>query len=240
MACALVTILFRAWAQPTRICEYSELGCPVVFHMDYRRSTDEDPSLYLARIFAMNQDDSRDQDKDGLVDEVEADLAEAFSPFFLFDSDEPSSSFRPNYGEPLGLFQVTPVDCNSLDDYWLPEDAMVVEITYQHLYEYDAGRGACGVTWGDYHRGDNHFVRAWVLYSDGIFGLFCYKQGDSTAWAIGPCPVNSDGDTMAWWNCRLGIYLTPGKHHPRLFPQLDCGSSPDYYDEKWDGQYVSV
>ncbi|MDD5308383.1 MAG: hypothetical protein PHU25_13765 [Deltaproteobacteria bacterium] len=156
--------------------EGPEVDCDAdsgIFRVNYRYGPND--TFYYTRIFALNPDDPRDADKDGLVDTVESTLALTFAPYFRMDSDE--NSFRPDFGEPLGLYQVTPLDCGG-------EDTPTVEIRYTALFSDDGGYGACS-SCSDGHMGDNQGVSAVLEYRDGSFSLMYLSQ-----WA----GYDSDGD----------------------------------------------
>jgi hypothetical protein len=219
-----------ASAVPTKICESGN------FRLDYRLNADEDEKLYLARIFALNPQDPRDQDKDTLVDEVEATLAETFSPSFVFDREEPAGSFYPEYGEPLPLYQVTPSNCSS-------NSGMEIRIKYQYLFSDDGGYAASCSGCVDDHTGDNQSLTAVVEYEHGVMRLLRYTAAkdqvlcafqssdeDDPCFADAPERTYFWNEVTIWTGCAGAVYLAPGKHHAYFNgPRFSCFDS--WYSE---------
>jgi hypothetical protein len=187
-----------------------------------------------------------------LVDSVERDLAELFSPFFLFDSNENGGadvSFRPLLGEPLGLYQVTPRDCD--------DGQATLAIRYQILFNDDGGWHQCSGGTVDEHVGDNDTTTATVVYDDGLFRLQRFGKSVShhhnQMLVAGPFDLcdssndwcwywNDEDEKVQWDGCHAGMYLSSGKHHVYFFgPVNECVDS--WYsgysirEDRWNGGY---
>jgi hypothetical protein len=130
-------------------------------------------------VMAMSPDDERDMDGDTLVDWVENRIAQEFVPILAFDEDE--NALSTWMGEPITIFQVSPITCGMTEAY-LPEygPSSVVVITYQFLFHWDGGYASRGSDTNCYlfddHRGDNTAIRLHLAYRDGRFTLIYLKN----------------------------------------------------------------
>lgn len=148
-----------------------------------------------------------DQDWDGLDDLAELDLAEAFSPYLLFDSSEAA---RQDF-EPVTLFQVRPLRDEGTH--------LTVRVRYIFLFEHDGGYGPSSVC-GDSHPGDNDNLFMDLRSSDGGITFSLLR-------------INLDRfeyprDTLASFVERSHprLYLSGSKHHQYFNREYDEQDSP--------------
>lgn len=139
-----------------------------------------------------------DYDRDGLLDDQEGKLANAFRPYCLFDSDEGARA--PH--EPVLLFQMRPLDLRD-------QTSMRVKIKWGFLFRRDGGYGPSSDCSND-HAGDDDEAYAELLSTDGGVTWRLVKMG------LG------GGDGLTWTSPHAGlevygthpvIYMSAHKHH---------------------------
>jgi hypothetical protein len=161
----------------------------------------------LSRNLFLQSGETRQMDKDNdrLVDSMENDLADWFTPYAVFDSEE---SGRRD-GEPFGIFRVTPVSNSK------------IRVRYVPLFIEDAGYGPSSVC-DDSHPGDNDTID---------YDLETYNGG--TTWKV--TRVNPGFKGINWpGNSRLEVhmgrfpivYQSGSKHHQFLTKDHDGKNSP--------------
>lgn len=200
----------------------------------------------LKRSLFTTQSDplSLDRDQDGLVDELENQLASSFRPFLIFDDTEGSRLSH----EPVTLFQVTSLVQGKygLRKSWVWKPIPVPEsgthllgVMWVFLFQQDSGYGSRS-DWHcvnrNSHQGDN---------DDALFVLESTDEGNS--WRLVFVGLSSRGADRVqgypvfpskhpiWpFRSRLEvydlthpvIYLSAGKHHQHLTRDLDGQDSP--------------
>ena len=162
-------------------------------------------SCILARTAVERE--ASDRDRDGLIDGMEAELADACRPYARFDSDE---SARAEY-EPVTLFQVRPLDLRSPDN-------LAIAITWAFLYREDLGYGP-GSWCGGAHAGDIATAR-YELFS---------KDGGKT-WTMAVIRLGRK-DPLVW---RQNTLLETYGAHPVL--SISAGNHNPYFSAAYDGQ----
>lgn len=207
---------------------WDELGrCPAIAS-DYGRCL---PQIVLPRsIYALLSDDD-DQDKDGLVDRLENDLAHAFRPIYVNHSTENATRVNvyeavtgEKVMEPVTAYQVEPV-----------RDGEIV-IRFMKLWRHDRYDSVlCGGHEGDSQlntiylktyddRSAPEYGRFWYAYktTGGCESDLRWEKGDGSIrgvsfekWKNESVPSNTAN--------HLVIYFTKGKHH-------------EYADGGWSGQ----
>ncbi len=187
---------------------------------------------------------SLDQDRDGLVDELENRLASAFRPYLIFDDAEGSRLEH----EPVTLFQVrslTPGEYGPRKSWvWkpIPEPRIgtsLLGIKWVFLFKEDSGYGA---------RSDWHCVNRNAHQGDNDDALFVLEsKNDGTSWRLIFLGLSSRGVDRVlgypifpskhpiWpFKSRLEVYnlmhpvihMSAGKHHQHLTRDLDGEDSP--------------
>jgi len=140
-----------------------------------------------------------DQDRDGISDLYEHELAEVLAPVFVFDSRE--NSRAPD--EPLTLYQVHPLPAGHSSD---PKVLSVV-LTYAYLFRWDGGY-PLSLFCDDEHAGDNERLRLRVdIHEEDPM----HPRVRGLSWRgewIGPPLVQLEAGGHP------RIYLSAGKHHP--------------------------
>lgn len=155
-----------------------------------------------------------DADGDGLEDRAEAELAEGFKPFLVFDSAERDT----RAGEPVTLYQVRPAGCAGLRRD-CPAGPLRLSITYLNLWARDGGYGPdswCGFP----HNGDNQTVRLRLESRDGVVFRIVRVENAVFAW-----PDHS-GAAEFVDGTHVKIYFSAGKHHQFFDTRLDAKDSP--------------
>jgi hypothetical protein len=156
-------------------------------------------------LVAAAGDEWDDLDDDGLVDQQEDELANAFRPYLAFDSGEHA---RQAF-EPVTVFQVRP------QSYRL--QTLVVHIHYVFLFGQDGGYG--GSSWcDDSHAGDND--DAWLeatSWNDGVDWTITrvHLSFKGIEW-----PTNANMQLVE--STHPVIYMSGSKHH-------------EYFDTSHDG-----
>lgn len=156
-----------------------------------------------------------DADQDGLVDAAEAELAEAFKPFQVFDSRE--NARRPH--EPVSLFQVRPLGCAGPRSRCAGAP-VTLSVVYLNLWQWDGGYGP-GSACRDKHKGDNQEVRLTLVSDDDGQSFRLVEVGMGVfVW-----PTKS-GSVEFRDGRRPTIYYSAGKHHQFFDTRLDGKDSP--------------
>lgn len=158
-----------------------------------------DPPAYdLGEVLFISGEPSRDNDQDGLKDDLEYVLAETFKPRLVFDSSEHHR--RDN--EPVTLFQVRPQGCMGAG---CPAPGVqTVVIQYAFLFQTDGGYGPSSDC-SDAHNGDNQSATFALTSADGRV----WKPVSVAAWKD---PFNVPGGP-AGNDRHLNIYMSAHKHH---------------------------
>jgi hypothetical protein len=154
----------------------------------------------------------RDFDRDGLEDEGEARLAEAFRPYFVFDASE--NALRP--GEPVTLFQVRPSGCSG-PPARCGGEPLRLTLVYVQLWKDDGGYPHLFGLGG--HDGDNQTVVVRVESADagGTFRITEVRSGGFSWPKHGARFLEG---RHPW------IYFSAGKHHQFFDTRHDGRSSP--------------
>lgn len=154
-----------------------------------------------------------DEDGDGLSDAAEAELAQAFRPYIVFDSHEKST--KP--GEPVTVFQVRPLGCAG-PRAKCKQQPLRVRITYVLMWEMDGGYGPA--SWcRDKHIGDTQPVDVLVgSADDGV----TFEIEKLTAWGFS-WPKDA---TQFLGGRHFALYASSGKHHYFLGTTYDGKRSP--------------
>lgn len=159
---------------------------------------------------------SKDQDGDGLADQMEGELANVFRPYLVFDSDEAARG--PH--EPVVLFQVRLSDVQGVTS----EGTRIwrLAIKWVFLFRRDGGYGPS--SWcGNDHEGDN---------DDALFEL--ESRDDGVTWRLVRVALSSRGpDEFAGpeWPAysELEVYdLT----HPKIY--MSAHKHHEYFNTDWD------
>jgi hypothetical protein len=137
---------------------------------------------------------TRDQDKDGLKDDLEHRLADTWRPYFVFDEGENNGSNTSQLSlqswEPRVLFQVSPQPCTDCGS------TRYIRIKWAFLFRMDGGyRGSNYCT--NHHSGDTQ---------SGTYELVSFDGGVN--WALNQ--MNMWGGSVGWaWANAPGISYSP-------------------------------
>jgi hypothetical protein len=149
--------------------------------------------------------EAHDRDRDGLIDEMEGNLADACRPYARFDSDE---SAREEY-EPVTLFQVRPLDLRTAEN-------LRVEILWAFLYRQDIGYGQGSWCTGG-HAGDIATARYELSSQDGgttwTITLIRLGRKESLTW--------SPGTTLETYGAHPVLFISAGNHNPYFSISVD-------------------
>jgi hypothetical protein len=162
------------------------------------------------------EDSGQDRDGDGLLDEMEGELAFVFRPYLVFDSAEEARESR----EPIVLFQVRLSDVQGVTSdgtrIWR------LSIKWVFLFRDDGGYGPAS-SCSDDHEGDN---------DDALFELESRDSGVS--WRLVRAALSSRGaDNFAGpdWPARSDLDVRD-LTHPILF--MSAHKHHEYFNTEWD------
>jgi hypothetical protein len=157
-----------------------------------------------------------DADRDGLSDAGEAELADAFRPFMVFDSRE--NSRRPN--EPVVAFQARPLGCAGARAH-CHGAPLTVQVLYNTLWRQDGGY-VDSFFCNDSHKGDIALVTVTAeSYDDGRTFRMSSVENWGYTWPKKSGPVRFLAGTHPW------IYFSGGKHH-QYFDTASNGKPSPY------------
>ncbi len=181
----------------------------------------------------LSDQDSLDRDKDGLKDDYENRLADAWRPHFIFDEKENSRSNINDISlqpfEPVVIFQVRPIGGSA----WPRR----IQIKWGFLWRLDGGFRASNFC-TDYHYGDTQGGTYELISQDGVNWyldwLELWNSGRENAKSL---TINWTKPRSTYWNKMEQrpspiIYASAGKHHQyinggecesRRFCDDDCG-----------------
>jgi hypothetical protein len=196
----------RARLQKARAALFAMLACAaIVLFPQSARATPPPSDLSVVlpdSIYTMLGDDpSRDQDGDGLVDDFENRLAEAWRPFFLFDEKEANAPTSLQDFEPIVLYQVRPMGWD-----WPRR----IQIRWGFIYRFDGGfRGSWAG--GNSHPGDTQG------------GHYELKSWNGSHWFLDKMHLWEEGtldatDPRIEWTAPRGTYfgMMPDRPSPRI------------------------
>ena len=174
-------------------------------------------SIYLDSC----EDHSLDMDKDGLKDNFENALADAWRPYFIYDQNENDRDHNIDDDslqswEPRVLFQVRPTGYHQ------------IVIKWAFLYRLDGGYRE---SWDciDWHYGDTQGGSYQLVSSDGI----TWQLDDIDLWSDVPSPTSANDPRIEWTAPRSTywgemdlrpspiVHASAGKHH-QYMTAADC------------------
>jgi len=202
----------------------SSLSCSIVVLLTSIQTATASPppdqlQLTLPGSIFMDVGDSPslDQDNDGLKDDMENMLADAWRPFFVFDEEE--TDLRGN--EPVVLFQVRPTN-------WA--GPYQITIKWAFLYARDGGYpGVCT----DAHDGDTQGGTSYLESEDGVlWQLSQLEHWDSSALATDG-RIEWTAPRQTYWEQLPArpspkVYASEGKHH-QYFSGGACEDAAEFF-----------
>lgn len=178
------------------------------------KGSTESPQPFQLGLPILSPAPGRDNDRDGLSDAAEAELAQAFRPFMIFDSHE---NARLSH-EPVTLFQVRPLGCvGQLSRCGAP---LQVTVVYANLWQWDRGYGPA--SWWcrlDWHKGDLQGVSMILESDDGA----SFRVHSIRNWGF-TWPAHKTVRFLA--GRHFWLYFSSGKHHQFFDTALDAKPSP--------------
>jgi hypothetical protein len=181
---------------------------------------------------------SRDQDKDGLKDDLEHRLADTWRPYFVFDEGENNgantSELSLQSWEPRVLFQVRPKPCATCGN------TQYIQINWAFLFRMDGGyRGSNVCT--NHHSGDSQSATYELVSLDGGVNWALNKVD---MWGVGAAWANAPGITYSARYGNVGgsgserplpmVWMSAGKHHQYLSGSA-CENTGDFCDDDCGG-----
>lgn len=182
---------------------------------------------------------ARDQDHDGLKDDLEARLADIWRPFFIFDEAENNgantSQLSLQSWEPRVLFRVHPGAAQ-------PYAPSVLRINWGFLFRMDGGFRASWIC-DNHHSGDTQLAEYELISKDG-----------GVNWRIDRVDLRKNGSPWTWTNASALqisapianiagagyerplpiIFMSAGKHH-QYYTGSQCENAGGSCDEDCAG-----
>lgn len=176
-------------------------------------------SLDLGEVIFVYGAPELDRDGDGLKDELEYKLADAFKPKLVFDSAEAN---RQSF-EPVTLFQVRPSGCIGQGcPLRNGAESSTIKIVYALLFQRDGGYGPSS-SCGNAHNGDNQGVTVVLETFDGRY-IWDVKVLNGH-WEDPPSHIVLGDPTSGAWAQFEGthpiVFLSAHKHHQYFNTSLD-------------------
>ncbi|WP_224367997.1 hypothetical protein [Hyalangium versicolor] len=200
--------------------------------------SDADRWIKLPESIYVTGASSRDQDGDGLKDDLEHRLADTWRPYFVFDEGENNgantSQLSLQSWEPRVLFQVRPEGCTTC------AGARRLRVNWAFLFRMDGGyRGSNWCT--NHHSGDSQ---------RGVYELVSFDGGVNWAldridmWGFGWAWANAPGLSFSAKYNNIGgtgyarplpmVWMSAGKHH-QYYSGDACENADGFCDDDCGG-----
>ncbi len=202
---------------------------------------DADRWIRLPETIFLTSASSRDQDKDGLKDDLEHRLADTWRPYFVFDEAENNgantSQLSLQSWEPRVLFQVRPMPCATTPC----GGTRYLKINWAFLFRMDGGFRADTVC-TNHHSGDAQSGSYELVSFDGgvNWALERVNLWSSVGWAW----ANAPGISYSPRYGNIGgsgyerplpkVWMSAGKHHQYLSGSA-CENASGFCDDDCGG-----